>query len=647
MPEHHSQSLPVEGHVPGKALAGFFLLFSGTMGVGIWYFRSHLGGPGPLVALSYWLIFAILAGAIARGGRFYLAWFLAALVGSLILGAIGFQPWYLLLPMAAAVWLPPLRRARLQPVLILLAGFAAIALGCAYFFFINAAGYANIFLPERLLAGTAFPDSYFHTALSAMIADYGRLASALDGFAPLHYHAFSHLWFGVTARSMGLGAPHGYYLALQIIVLPLLLFSLCLATAAFGGKSRKGRETALLVSIPVALLFIIECFDWNSYLGSESEMVGLALLLTGLPFLRAMALDDGRHADREAILALTFAILLSASKISVGFLWSVAVVGVIARARLLSWKGYGVSAALTLLNVYLAVAVFAPNDNIVTTTIVPFDFLRNYPVVSAANFLPVLLAAALHFRDWQEGRDRRWQEAVLLLLLACLPPTLLLKADGGAVYYFINTGTWVAIASLAARLIALPVSGRRGALLAASVLVIIAAIPLTAAKRHALGLMKVQRNLVYARLDAVDPDKIRDANPFDPRALEILRARVAASPNARIGLTLQHLGVAAGSDTLVAVSPAFLAFWQTTPMCNVAPLLIPAYYGLPLLHGVPPAAEHCDEGAYYGYRFYGPGSRATLIGDAELCRQGRARGFHHIAVLEMPERGRRLDCPGT
>lgn len=626
-------------------LAMFYCIFSAVMAAGLCYFRHYLGGPGAAVLLVYWFEFVILAATFVLGGRWYLLWFAAALTLLLILGAASALTLYVVGPAGMGTLFVLLVRMKVQrsdPLIFLAGGLAAAVLGALYFLTINGIGYVNVFLPERVLAGLAYPDTLFHTAVSSMLSTYGELASPLNGLTPIHYHAFSHLWFGLAAKGVGLNAVHGYYLGLQILALPLLLLGLSLATASFGTAHR---TTAMLVAAPLAILFVFDGFDWMSYLTSESHMVGLGLLLAAIPSLRALA-DPLDHApDRPAILALVFAILLSAAKISVGMTWTAAVVYLVLRQRRLSPAGALASLILLLLHAYIAIEFLIPNDNIATTGFEPLHFLRSYPLVAVANFAIVGAAAWFHFRDWRLGADRLWHEAVLLMLLVNILPTLLLRVEGGSAYYFINVATWISIASLSARLAARAARLSPRLSLGACLVAILAMTVLTPQKLHAYGSFKNQRNSLYGRDPAITASGAA-RNPFDGGALAAARRKSELSVGGQIAVLMRRSDVRPGADMLVAVSPSFQAFWMLTPQCNAAPFLIPAYFGLPLLDGLPPQAEHCALGSYYGYRLYGQEAQSRPLDDISLCRLTAAKGFHHTLVLESATRARQLDCAG-
>jgi hypothetical protein len=624
------------------APALFYGLVSAVLAAILCYFRHYLGGPGLPVFIIYWLQLVVLLAIVALSGRTYLLWFMVALGSTLLLAAFLSPAVWVILPLGfGCLWLLAVRLQR-PPGFSIIGFMAAIPLSLLYFLAINGEGSANVLLPERVLTGLALPDTLFHTALSSILSHYGVLASALDGFAPIRYHAFSHLWFGLIARAQGLNAVHGYYLGLQIIVLPLLLFGFSLAVSAIGEARR---EPALLLVAPLLVLACFERFDFDSHLVSESHATGLALLLIGIPCLRILSEAENSSPNRSAVLALAFAILLSAAKISIGAAWTIGAVYLLLRRHRLSWMGWLASAALLLLHAWVVLKFVLPNDNVATTSWGPLDFPRHFPWIFTVNLLPVLAAVMLEVRDWRLGRDRLWRESLLLIMLVCVLPTLLLHLEGGSAYYFINVATWLALASLTSHLIGWA-EPHRGRFLAAGVLAIAIISILTPEKLHAYGALKYEREAVFRRTGAPNIESFIHRPLLDPAALRALHQDIATSVGGRVAARLRQAGVAAGTDVMVAVSPSFRAFWTLTPQCGVAPFLIPAYFGVPLLDGLPPSFEHCALGTYYGFSLFGRESEAHEASDAQLCRLATGKGFHHVVILQSEMMARRLACRG-
>jgi hypothetical protein len=634
-------------------LAAFYSIFAGAITLGLYFIRAPLGGPGGPVFLFYWLEAVALIGAAAipaavrPGSRRYLVWFLGALTAFLGAGILTSLVWLVIIPSAAAALLVfagavRVSRGRLPAII---ATMASLSLASCYFFQINAMGYGNVFLPERVLSGGAYPDTLYHIALSSIAVWHGKVASSLDGFVPFRYHIFSHIWFGLSAKAAGINTVNGYYLGMQVLGMPLLLFGLCFATLAFIPIQRTTPTAALLVTIPLAVLCTIDRYDWMSYLVSESYMVGLLLFLVGQPFLRSLA-DSDSYAIPDLASGLVYGLLLTTAKISIGAVWTVAFLYIVIRSRALSKPGYALLGAFLALQAYIVLAFTLPNDNVSTTAFDVLHFVRSYPIAALANFLPISIATALCIGDLRKGIPDRWSEVSLLILLVTALPTLMLRIEGGSAYYFVNIGTWFAIATVSARVIAWIQPRHFAAVLAVSTVWIVAAIALHPEKSTSYGRLKQQTDALYYRLDPAKGSAIFGRSLFDPEALKALADKSAQSTGAKIGKLLEDMHVTAGTNAIVMVAPEFQAYWALTPQCNAAPFLIPSYFGLPLLKGLPPLNKPCDLGTYYGYALYGTSSHSTDMDDANLCRLARSKGFNIIAILRSEQDASKLDCTG-
>ena len=632
-------------------LAVFYLLFSGTIALALYFIRAPLGGPHGLVFLFYWLessalicVAAIAATPQPRIGP-YLPWFLLAMAIFLGAGILTFLSWLVIIPAVALALLvfagaAHVNRAGLPAII---ATLASLPLAACYFFQINSMMYDSVFLPEQILAGGAYPDTLFHTALASIIAWHGRVASALDGLVPIRYHVFSHLWFGLTAKAAGINVVNGYYLGMQVLGLPLLLFGLGFATLALTPARQPAPAAALLIAVPLALLCTIDRYDWMSYLASESYMVGLLLFLIGLPYLRSLSSNDS-YATRDLVSGLLYGLLLTTAKISIGAVWTVSFLYIVARSRSLSKPHYAALCAFLAIQVYVVLAVTLPNDNVSSTTVALLHYVRSYPIVAFANLVPIGIAAALAGRDLRRHGHDRWSEVVLLICLVTALPALLLRIEGGSAYYFINIGTWLAVASLSGRIIAWTRPRHFTAVLAISIVWIVAAIALNPEKSRAYARLKQQRDALYHRLDPTGDAAISGRSLFDREALRALASKSAHSTGADIGALLRNARVTADTNAIVMVAPEFHDYWALTSQCNAAPLLIPAYYGLPLLKGLPPLMEACDLGNYYGYSLYGATSHAANIDDSTLCSLARDKGFDILVILRSRRVADRLDC---
>jgi hypothetical protein len=630
-------------------LAAFYSVFAGAIALALYLIRQPLGGPGAGVFVFYWLEVSTLLGVVAllTGYRTGKGWAVGGFVAAMVMFlCAGIARPLAALALAAALLTTMLlfaetyRSAGKRRLLIGIAGLAAMPLAACYFPRVNNAD--SVFLPELVLSGGSVLDTLFQTSLSSMIVWYGRIASPFDGFVPLHYHIFSHLWFGLEARATGINVVHGYYLGMQVLSLPLMLFGLGVATACFIPLGRIPSGAALLVTIPIALRSVVDQFDYISYFDSESYMVCLLLFLIGLPLLRALA-DTESPRIFSVALALAYGLLLSTAKISAGAIWTVALIYVLARTRGMSKREYMVIGILLVVQAGIVLGFTLPNDNVGSTVFEPLHYVRTYPRSALINFGVPALAAYLHFRDLRRGIDRRWNETVLLMFLVAALPGLLLRIKGGSAFYFINIGTFLALCSLSGRIVALWCPRWPLTALTASAVVIAASSVLHPEKSIAYAMLKQQRAYVHERIEpGVSPGP--EADLFNREALKRLASISAQSTGAKIGQLLDQVHVAAGADALVTVAPEFRAYWQLAPKCLTAPFLIPSFYGLPLLKGLPPAADRCDLEEDYGYPRYGAASHATKIDETELCRLTREKGFSALVVIRSEQQVEKLDC---
>jgi hypothetical protein len=223
-------------------------------------------------------------------------------------------------------------------------------------------------------------------------------------------------------------------------------------------------------------------------------------------------------------------------------------------------------------------------------------------------------------------------------------PALLLHVGGGGAYYFLNIGTWIAIASLSARLMGAWKNRPAFVLTGLGICAFAACAMASGEARHAYSAMKTMRQNLIAQAGPQAAAPFAHVHLFSGAALAAARKASAQSTGARMGDLLRQAGAAPGADMAVFVAPDLRPFWSLTPACNMAPFIVPASFGLPLLEGVPPTAEKCDLGFFYGYHFYGPDARSRQTPDAQLCRRALAKGFHHVAVLQDFRSARRLDC---
>ncbi len=184
-------------------------------------------------------------------------------------------------------------------------------------------GYTSWDIVQRLHAGDVFLDTVFHASVAAMIKTYGVASSGLHGLVQMPYYVFSHgLMAGLSDFSHAT-VLEVYGSAPAMLFGPVLIF--CVA-AACKSLDVGNRIAVFHIWVWTSLMFACIPFlfgPWhisNSFLRSESYLIGLGLFLTALPVLFKRRLSCGDIA----LSALTSA-LIAGTKASValmlGALW--------------------------------------------------------------------------------------------------------------------------------------------------------------------------------------------------------------------------------------------------------------------------------------------------------------------------------------
>ena len=163
-----------------------------------------------------------------------------------------------------------------------------------------------------------------------------RAELGLDGLIPIKYHVLSHIWLGCLGLWLGVSTLDAYYIGAQIIAIPLLLFSLALATHLLRSPETGSADGALVTLVPLLLLFIVDLWGWTSYLVSESYFLAMILFLLSLPLLAEIAADQFRlRASLQVAALVIVGILMLVSKVSVGVIfWGASWFFALATARL-------------------------------------------------------------------------------------------------------------------------------------------------------------------------------------------------------------------------------------------------------------------------------------------------------------------------
>jgi len=523
-------------------------------------------------------------------------------------------------------WIKSHEIARRELLILTVLG-AISAILC--FVLINGMGYATVLTPENMIAGLTNGDTLYHTAIASMFSRFGIPSTGLDGLQVTHYHTLSHLILGLLSRGADQPTTTGYYLGMQLVFVPVLLFAVVEATADLA-RSRGTKSPGIFtVCLPLSFVFFVGLVDLNSFLDSESHTLGLLLLLLGLPYLRSLVVARDKIDSRALLVGLVLVLLVTAAKVSAGGIFAVGLGFALLRGRRLRIFGYVMIAVFGAVLTFLLRQYLLPIANAGQSKLNPLEFFKAFPVVSIANLAVVIVGGILCFTEMRGRKLPVFYFVALVMLVASAVPTLLLQLDGGSAYYFINVGTWIAIVLLSGSILGATFLARNRLLAVACS--IAAPILMTGdiavnGSQHRLGDSIRQLYQALAK------------NPGRTSIFGELDAIAQGAANAQ--LTRLAAGLRKYDDprdpSLVLLSTDV---WKKMPYtCQAAPFFVPAETGLPMLWGLRTTEQPCDFGVYYTFPDYDqtPPSPESQTAE-EFCAAAIARGFHKVLFVRSIE----------
>ncbi len=639
-------------------IAASYAMFSLVVALLVLFFRESLGSPGFFVVLAYWLsaVLPMLAYAapfvIFRHQRWNEMWSLASFLTALAIVPLAGYWGLSLLLLAAAIGAWSYRRqlTNITPpsaATIASIALAALIFSVTSFLLINSMKYANVFSPERALAGIHNRDQLFHTSIASMFAEYGVAGTGLDGLQPFRYHVLSHIWLGMTAKGFGVNSVFGYFLGMQIVAMPLIYFSITVASAAFVRQGQRQMNPLLLLAAPISMQMMTEYGNWVSYLVSESHIFGLILFLLALPALKR--LPSALHLTAAPVLiGIGFVVGMSIllAKASIGIVWFSGFLYICVREPKISPYRIAVLSGPTLFTFWLAARFIIPIEHSENGGIVLFHFLNTHPQAAIANLSPIVLAIGL--QAWRYSSmsrtDRIWSEALIIMLFTSALPVFFLKLDGGSAYYFVNVGTWVAVAVIAAHIVSTTTGRYQRVVLAVCTVAILLSVVGQPARKAAWANLERNRNELLKSLAVSDSAKLEDTVAFNRAALAEIATALNATPGARLLGALNAAGVAPGDQRVVFVEPDADQFWSMNSYCAFTSFFVPSVVGVPMIKGLPPSERKCDLGVYYSFATYGPEAASSKLSDSELCIAARQKGFNKVTVVNASLVTRDLNC---
>lgn len=222
-----------------------------------------------------------------------------------------------------------------------------------YFATISNSNLTGVFSPEQGLLGLLNHDTRFHAAISYNIQNFRHISLGLDGYEPITYHYFYHLFIAAIG-TVSNSEPLWTMSAVQYIILvPSIIFFVNYVAAVANNFKESFLYYASFTFFLLILSEIIFTYNY-SYFDSVTLPLSLICVLASLPTLLIFShLKKNITKFFIAIFLIMFSIIIFANKVSSGALYLL----------LISWiffRNYKLSRELLLLSI-LTLCVFSLN----------------------------------------------------------------------------------------------------------------------------------------------------------------------------------------------------------------------------------------------------------------------------------------------
>jgi len=169
-------------------------------------------------------------------------------------------------------------------------------------------------------AGMVHKDVFFHSAMAAMIKNYGVASTGLHGVVEVPYYVLSHFLVALLSSASGVGVFEVYGILSYVFFIPLLIFSVCLCSLFLSGSRAVRLEICWAV---VCLMFVLPkvfLSKWlvtQQFLMSESYVLSISLFALGLPLLW-----KGESVNSDAVLAVIATGAMCWAKVTTGMIYA-------------------------------------------------------------------------------------------------------------------------------------------------------------------------------------------------------------------------------------------------------------------------------------------------------------------------------------
>ena len=558
----------------------------------------------------------------------------------------------------------------------------------------------RFFMPEDIDLGTAHSDTYFHIALSGIIAKFLVPTIGADGLEFIKYHFGSHLVAAGLSKSSGGRAAEVYVYWGAVNLRLQLLWGILWCSMSLPPK----HSYPFQICARLLLLMLFACLTAELF-NSESFLLACAILMGVMPLLGNYVTLVDRSIYRhywQLLIILGIAFICAATKVSVGYFVAVVLIyACCVNAK--DYKRWVITITGLCALALVTVVLFVPLDVALSQAKFNIIFSSYLQLATLTTLLSILLPIAIlavqlvslrQLSYSTHDKEKTFHISFVSFKVNNFWNFLKFQRaqTGGSQILFISLVACIVVA------FTMPIGGNLGYFSAVLLVMSIALIPIgffstistlkhfSLVKLLGLGLVAtitvhfltfgfqfVTQTLKIAACVGCSLDA--PANTSQPVALEVRpKHRLLSSlrEHGTLWTTTQSLINSSQwhvliqsieqfavnqPDSVIFVPPTNELFWtrlkRVNPYWCLSPqLMIPAQAGVPMLRGISPV--HLEqECASTGLIWYGFGKeqdshRTSEFNDQALCELAVAKGFNRIYVLnsiEGPEQNSKLLCP--
>ena len=338
-----------------------------------------------------------------------------------------------------------------------------VIMGIFLAYMVWGSGYASLAPFEKIDNGTQFIDTLFHSSIAESWRRSLFPSTLLNDERYIAYHSFSHLILGLFAGALRIPSFIAYNYIYPVIFLPLYCFSILLAVS-FAKRYFEHSLNISFLDIVIIGLFLFGVSDnigeygvWKmSYYVSESFLVANTFSFLGYALIFYFLYRNETNKQKGWLLYLFVIpaeiLLISWSKISVGFIFTACIMYVVFRIYLKSVRMWIMNIIYFL--EFLACLWFFDMRGGVSNAIASgfswFPYARDYisgDLGMAGHYLVLSLMSLLFigleinknrfsWKDIREGKSI-WVEVIIVAsILAFFPASFVDMASASAYFSF-------------------------------------------------------------------------------------------------------------------------------------------------------------------------------------------------------------------